>query len=288
MPLPLVDEYVNRYLAEYARTRKASSYSTQQARLHRFAADFAGRRLDVSRAEAREWANRVPAGIVPAVIALYNFAIDEDDLPLERNPFRKLARRSNGRANEAPPTAEQFKRLGDAALLAHGEYGPTMRALIRFAAFSLMRPGELYALEWGDLEGNRIHCRRRVYRGHVDTPKTGPKIIALTPPAREALADLPRGRYVFPSKTGKRLSQPLLSLYWRTVLDHADLEFDFYHATKHYGVHYFWTELGLSNRAIAAQAGWALSTVDAMLAVYGHGEIGALNEVDTAFGKVGA
>lgn len=39
----------------------------------------------------------------------------------------------------------------------------------------------------------------------------------------------------------------------------------------------------MSRRAIAAQAGWSLATVDQMLAIYGHGDVGALEEVDAAF-----
>ncbi len=44
-----------------------------------------------------------------------------------------------------------------------------------------------------------------------------------------------------------------------------------------------WTVLGLSPRAIAAQAGWKLDNANRMLAVYGHGEVGALQEVDASF-----
>jgi hypothetical protein len=116
-------------------------------------------------------------------------------------------------------------------------------------------------------------------------PKTGAKLIALTPPARDAILELPRtGPLVFESKTGKRLAQPVLSGYWAQVLARAGLGFAFYHATKHYGVHYLWTKIGLSRRAIAAQAGWSLATVDKMLAVYGLADVGALEEVDQAFG----
>jgi hypothetical protein len=43
------------------------------------------------------------------------------------------------------------------------------------------------------------------------------------------------------------------------------------------------TAVRASYRAIAAQAGWSLRTVDKMLATYGHGEVGALDEVDAAF-----
>ena len=79
------------------------------------------------------------------------------------------------------------------------------------------------------------------------------------------------------------MSQATMSGYWRQVLARAGLDFDFYHATKHYGVHYMWTTLDMSRRAIAAQAGWSIGTVDKMLAIYGHGDVGALEEVDRAF-----
>lgn len=39
----------------------------------------------------------------------------------------------------------------------------------------------------------------------------------------------------------------------------------------------------MSRRAIAAQAGWSVGTVDKMLAIYGHADVGALEEVDAAF-----
>jgi hypothetical protein len=45
--------------------------------------------------------------------------------------------------------------------------------------------------------------------------------------------------------------------YWSLVTARAGLDFDLYHATKHYGVWFMWTKLGMSNRAIAAQAGWS-------------------------------
>ena len=161
-----------------------------------------------------------------------------------------------------------------------------MRSFLKFSAFMLMRPSEVYELEWADIDTDAMRLRkaRRVYRGHVDEPKTGPKTIALTAPARDAIIGLPRdGRLVFRSKMGKRLSASTMQRYWDLVLAKAELDFDLYHATKHYGVHYMWTKLGLSNRAIAAQAGWSLKTVDKMLAVYGHGDVGALEEVDAAF-----
>ena len=62
-------------------------------------------------------------------------------------------------------------------------------------------------------------------------------------------------RLVFLSKTGRMLSEPMLSGYWSQVKAAAGrLDFDFYLATKHYGVHLLY-RLGLSTRAITAQMG---------------------------------
>ena len=163
-----------------------------------------------------------------------------------------------------------------------------MRALVLFAAYTGMRPGELFALEHDDVdrEAMRIDVRRRLYRGRVDLPKSNkPRRIALTPPAREALELLPhRTGLVFLSKQGKRLSQPTLSGYWGKVLARAGLDFDFYLATKHWAVHHLHVDHGLPPRVIAEQMGWELAGTLKLLRVYGHGDVGALEEIDRAFG----
>jgi hypothetical protein len=79
------------------------------------------------------------------------------------------------------------------------------------------------------------------------------------PPARDILLRQPtRARddgLVFVTKTGKRLSASGFSGYWTQVKAAAGLDFDFYHATKHYGVHQLYL-LGLSGaRSPRRQAG---------------------------------
>ena len=291
--LPTCDAYVDRYLADYKRRNRESSHDTQTQRLRRFKRDFAGRLLSLSKEEIRDWRwgegrwqSRGPLsnGDAEAVTSLFNFAVQEDEI-LQKSPARGLIQKSKGRSEEPPPTEEEFQAILDACS-ALGHYATMMKAIILFAAFELMRPSEVCAVKRTDVDVRRMRIRKskRIYRGKLDSPKTGPKTIALTQPAHEVLADLPHdSEYLFVSKTGKRLSTNSVYEYWRIVMAAAGLDFDFYHATKHYGVWYFWVKLGLSERAIAAQAGWKLSTVIAMLETYGHGDIGALDEIDAAF-----
>jgi integrase len=207
---------------------------------------------------------------------------------IERNPFRGLGRRTKGRSEQHPPTEDELSHLLDACAV-HGSYAPQMRAFVTFAAYSGMRPGELFALEWADIdfESMRVDVKRRLYRGTVDLPKSNKsRRIALTPPARDALLGQPTrqdGGLVFVSKRGVRLSQPTFSGYWGKALARADLDFDFYLATKHWCVHYMYATLGLPPRVIGEQMGWTLASTLALLAVYGHGDIGALEEIDRAF-----
>jgi integrase len=208
-------ELVSRYLAWYAIERKASSLDTARQQLRRFAADFGTEPIgSIDRERAKAWASAVPACEVSRVRALFGYAIDEEWLT-GLNPFRKLSKKGKGRADKAPPTVAELERLLDACAVL-GDYGPQMRALIVVGAYTGMRPGELYELRWSDVrfEENRIVVSRRLYRGHVDVPKNGePKTIALPPPAKDALIDLPLGRerlpegdeLVFLSKQGKRL-----------------------------------------------------------------------------------
>jgi|GEM_PF-3480022 len=296
--IPLCDEYVDRYLKDYAERNRESSTTVMRERLAPFRRDFAGRRLDIPRAEFKDWLNGeggwshrdpIPKGYRQAYVTFYNHAIDEDDVPLDRSPARKLGyRRRSKRSQTPPPTEEEFQRLLDACSVL-GDHAPRVRELMLFAAYELMRPSELYALEESKIDFRRMRILKdaRVYKGKIDAPKTGVVLIPLTPPARDAIANRPRNDQglIFLSKRGKRLSQSTLSGYWAQVKAAAGLDFDFYHATKHYGVHYLWTERQMSPRAIAALAGWKVSTVIKMLETYGHGDVGALEEVDASFAR---
>jgi integrase len=280
-------EWVGRYLARYELENKASTVATTRSALNPFLKEFGDRPIgSITRLEALDWAGRVPVVAVARTTACLNAAVDLE--LLERNPVRGLTRRGRGRADVAPPTEVEFNRLLDGCAV-HGPYAQQMRSLILFMAYSGVRPGEAYALEWADVDiaAMRVDVRRRVYAGRVDTPKSGrPRRIALTPVARDALLCLPhRDGLVFRSKGGKRLSSPTAGRYWRAVCERAGLDVELYLACKHRFVHHAYCELELSPRAIAEQCGWRLAGTIKLLEVYGHHDIGALAEIDKAFSR---
>lgn len=281
------EQWVTHWLPGYAQRVKDSTYATTEAALAAFRAEFGGVRLDrLDRLAAEKWA-RSNRHRVPAVVTCLNAAVEAERLI--RNPFAGLSHRGPGRKHVQPLTAAEVDALAQAAEDVHGEYGPTMRALVTFLAYSAMRPGEVFALEWSDIdfERMRIKVQRRRYKGRLDLPKSNrPRLIVLTPPARDALLTLPRtGRLVFTGKRGGPLSQSMLSGYWALLCAAAFPGRSIApYELRHFGAHYLYVTMGLPARVVAVQLGHDGPKLIEQL--YGHGDVGALEEIDAAFSKV--
>jgi integrase len=64
------------------------------------------------------------------------------------------------------------------------------RLIFRLATIEGMRPGEILGLQLGDLLDQSVRVRRRVYRGDVDSPKTGRvREVALSPVTGSMLSE---------------------------------------------------------------------------------------------------
>ena len=275
------EDFVRRFLEHYGERRKDSSYDTARASLRRFVDDFKGRPLGaIEASEAEEWARANPWR-VPLVVTMFNAAVRKREV--EHNPFSGLSRKGPGRRDDDPLTEEEVYYLAGCAERAHGAYGPTVRAFVLFTAGTGMRPGEVYPLEWSDIdfERRRVWVRRRVYRGRLDTPKSSKaREIVLPPMARDALLALPRvDELVFTAKRGGMLSQPLVTgyfspisaLFGRTVHRHE---------LRHFAAHHLYVTLDLPARVVAAQLGH--SSPRLVEELYGHFKVGALQELDRA------
>lgn len=281
------DKWADHHLEQLRDRVKSSSYDTAESALRGFKTDYKAIPLHrVDKVSAQGWAlkNRWR---VPAVVALFNAAVDAE--LIDRNPFKGLAKRGKGRKNLAPLSENEVTRLGQTALEAHGpEYGPMVRAHILFLAYTGMRVGETFALEWADLDfdAKRINISRRVYKGSVDLPKEGkPKSVVLAPKAADALSALPRDTaYVFSGKKGGRLSQTLLSWYWESVTAKFGKKVT-PHELRHFAGHYLYVTLGLPARVVAVQLGHN-DGGKLVEQLYGHGDVGALEALDKAFENV--
>lgn len=278
-----VDEFYDRFMADYERDRKQSSVSTVKRGLKAFRAEFGGRELrSITRTEAKDWARGAKLFQVRCAQPFLSQAVS-DDL-IDRNPLRGLAGRYQGRGQDRPPSEAEVQRILDACSVLK-EYAPRFRAFVQFAMYTALRPGELFALEWGDVDfdAKRVRVARRVYQGVVDVPKSGKaRTVALTPPARDALLTLPKDdALVFRSKRGRRMSQNLMQNYWTLVLARAGLDFDFYLATRHYCAWYLRWVLRVPRDVAEVQMGHAGG--DLLRRVYEHADVSALGELDRAF-----
>jgi integrase len=258
-----VEEFVARWTTDYPRPRESTNVFNAE-RVKSFGEDFKGRTLrSIGRQEAREWAllNKGKLGPVRAM-----FSDAAADGLCDINPFANLRiPRSRGRKDIVPITTVQLDRLVEKA----GEvwekddwglnvFGP----MILVAAYTGIRPGEMFALKWADvdIEGKRLWVRAAVDRtGRITRPKNDEhRQIALPPPAGEALKRVPKevledGR-VFFSGRGAPFVQPRLHYYWGPVKAAAGLaNMDFYEL-RHFCGSYL-ASRGVSPRQIAKQLG---------------------------------
>jgi integrase len=294
-----IGDYVKRYLDEYEETRKDSSFVTMRSQLKQFTRDFGDRNLvndAITRREAIEWSHE-HRWCVPAVVTLLNRAKADEEI--NRNAFAGLSRKGRGRKDKVPLSRDELDQLASLALRLHADYGPTVKALILLAAYTGLRPGELFALEWSDIDFDamRVHVHRRVYKGRTALPKNNRvRMIVLTPEAKAVLAGLERdGELVFRAKRGGRMSQSMLTILWTPIAAalgrRADRngrrEFVAVYELRHRAAHWMYVELGMHERLVAVQLGHT-DGGKLVRELYGHGDHGALEEIDRYFAATSA
>jgi integrase len=275
-------QYSGAIKTNQGRPIKRSTIRQREQALKPFLADFGDRTLtSITRREARRWTEGdVPTNAVLVAVTLFNAAVAEYDPTADEglpsvNPFRGLGERVNGNEDRDPPTEAEFNALMTACDVL-GDYANQERALLVFASHTLMRPGELCALDWEDVdfENEVVHVTKRIYDGEYDLPKSNEeRTIALVKPAREALFSLIDEEQVlcgpvFRGKAGGRLDWNTHASYWRDVTREAGVDVSFYRATKHHGYEAM-RQRGLSKEARMAQTGWSEAAVDKLDRVYG-------------------
>jgi integrase len=246
-----VDAWAGAWLELHPRpsVTTAQSYKYAAAQVAR---DFKGVSLDaVDRVAARAWALKQPHFRVR--VARTMFADAMRDGLVHANPFTDLRLETpKGRRDIQPLSRAELHELADLALEVHGPvYGPEFRALLLFAGYTGIRPGEYRRLEWPDISEEAVTVRASIAK----TQRA--RTVYLPPPAAEALRSYPRrvdSPFVFHSKMGKPLQKGALDYAWRLVRERANRpDMDIYEL-RHVCATML-IEAGVSREAVALQLG---------------------------------
>jgi len=215
------DHFAARWVRDYPRPQRTTNLHNAE-RVKQFAKDFKGTKLsEVTRAQARAWALE-NQGHLPAVRAMFSDAV-EDGLAGE-NPFARLRlKQPRGRSDIVGLTPKELTQLTNAALRKHGDFGPMFAALIETAAWTGLRPGELYALRHSDIDYRKgeidVTRQLRSKTGEYGAPKSAEaRTVVLLPPAEAALRSVPGdAETIFLTKEGRRYSARVHHYYWDVV-----------------------------------------------------------------------
>ncbi len=254
-----------RWLKDYPngarnRPRRRSTRRVYADQISLFIRDFGDRPMvELDRPTIREWANRHPTR-AKVVCTMFEDAYNDGLIPV--NHWRKLGLSRASEDDVVILTMAEFEEACAQCRLVHGsEYGPQFEAMFRFASWTGVRPGELFAMKrsWLRPEQNILKVPRQRYRdGTEDTPKNHKaREVVLPDQAIAAIANLPAQMdgSMWVSKTGAPMTAGILTHDWalvRAAIGRPDLTW--YQATKHFCGSQL-ALAGASDRAIAHQLG---------------------------------
>ncbi len=217
-----VGSFAARWVADYPRPRSSTNVSNAE-RVKPLIADLGDVRLtDLTRPMARAWALK-HRWALPAARAMYADAMN--DGLVDFNPFATLRLPgSEGRKRIIALTELELGALAEQALKAWPDDGWawSYRAMILFAGYVGLRPGELFALERANVAGDLCLIEQALdsKSGLIGPTKNGrARTVTVPPVARDAIADLPRNAsgLLFESPRGQMWRQPSHHHRWKVV-----------------------------------------------------------------------
>jgi integrase len=234
---PTVEQWGRIWLSDYARPAPATRLVYRQA--VKVITEAVGEvRLDeVDRPAARRLANGWPRNTSAVARTMWEDA--KRDGVCRENPWANLRlQQSRGRRDIVALTESDVIELANVAERVHKDYGLEARAIVLVLAYVAIRPGELCALKWADVDvaDREMHVRRSLdATGSEKLPKNGKmRTVTIPPQALRSLESVPRNLgddYVFHSVTGRRLTKANLWYLWKPIAvawetlghDHIDL-----------------------------------------------------------------
>lgn len=230
-------------------------------------------------------------GTVPGLRAMWNAAGSaEGGRLVARNPWAGLGlERSRGNRDTPVPAPEMIARL----IAVAATKSPGLAAWLAVGAHVGMRPGELDALRWQDVDREtqtiRV-CRQFSAATRTFTlPKNGRERDApLTAPAATAISRLPcESEFVFVSARGHHFTASTRAYHWNAVRTAAEYTGTIYMAGRHYAGWYMTNVLELPSEDVAIALGHT-DGGDLVRRLYGHRDRRlALDRVRSAYAQAG-
>jgi integrase len=158
---------------------------------------------------------------LPAVRAMFGDAVRDGLIPT--NPFSGLRLPGGeGRKHIVALTEPDLVALADLALdprMELGAFAPEYRALVLFAGYVGLRPGELFALRRDRVHGQLATIERSLSSKtrQIGPTKTGrPRTVIIPPAAQDALLDVPEhpSGLLFETPAGRMWNQVSHHRYW--------------------------------------------------------------------------
>lgn len=232
-----VKSWRERWMEVFPRKAESTMIHNEE-RTRSFERDFGSRSLrslENDRETLRAWA-LANASCVRPVRAMLNDAIKIG--LLDTNPFSNLQlEQSRGRSDITVLTIDELEMLAQVALEVHGAheggYGPWMAAMVRTAAWTGLRPGELYVLcrrpsatertNWVDFAAGEVVVDWQLNSKTMkrSLPKwDSRRRVVLLPEAEKALMSLPDDGTdlpIFRTKRGGGFTQRSFHYYWDPV-----------------------------------------------------------------------
>lgn len=258
-----VEQWTKRWLREYPRPAR-STQQTYKGALGKFLSLHGQDKLnEIDRSTAVSTSHEIGSHARRVVCAMYNDAVDAGIV--DHNPFINIRMpQSRGRKDLTPPTREEIYSLAETAREVLPTMGETIATLIIVGAFTGLRPGELCALNWAevDVAGQNITVRHTLDAfGDLKPPKNNKvRKVILPAEAVEALDRLPRWLdrpQVFSAPMGSRLRKGSLQYYWRQLRAASQVKIT-PHVLRHFCATYLLengAKMGLQDYEVALQLG---------------------------------
>lgn len=285
--MPTLRAFAERYMQEHALPfKRPRSAEGDRGLLDRhLLPEFGDLRLDqIDTARVTRFAHArknigVTANRALALLShIYTKAGEWGLVPTSQNPVRGVPR-FRERHIERFLSPEELGRLGQALRELEKEgrqqpdhaVSPFALAALRLLLLTGMRPSEVLALTWQDVD-----LANSVLR--LPESKTGRKVVHLNPPSAELLANLPRladDARVFPPRRRDATEADLESA-WRRVRERARL-----HGVRLYDARHTFASVGVMSGAslylVGSLLGHAKATTTARYAHFGAGPLEALS-----------